>query len=177
MHTHLSPYLSPWRRTARSDNRRLCPFAGTLRAVSDGTRTRGRRDHNPGAQSWPREAGPPRRIALENTKRSVACVGRLEPRSIGTGPILAPGSPTSISNAAGDFSLTRGALPSSACAGRSSTEFENGFENDQGRSYVAFVAGAGRSLALECDIDRATIAQTRLRAWSGITGWGSLARL
>ena len=48
MHAHLSPYLSPSRRTAQSGYRRKRPIAGTLRGVSDGTRTRGRRDHNPG---------------------------------------------------------------------------------------------------------------------------------
>jgi hypothetical protein len=47
MHVHLSPYLSLSSRTAQSGYRRNLPIAGTLRGVSDGTRTRGRRDHNP----------------------------------------------------------------------------------------------------------------------------------
>src|SRR4051812_12540085 len=48
---------------------------------------------------------------------------------------------------------------------------ENSFENDHGGSYVSSVAGARRFLALECEVDRATFSQSRLRAWSGITGW------
>src|SRR3954454_17321449 len=47
----------------------------------------------------------------------------------------------------------------------------NNFENGQSAKCVSSVAGARRFVALECGIDRATIPETRLRAWSGITGW------